>query len=170
MTLEAAFRLAERHSRPEIDKEMELSYVWGLDEELAKKKKVMLPKYAIQKVQQAMNGTLESKDELRRVLGETPTRWKYVYFTEPDLVIHTRSASLPYFRKPLDGGRTLSAFRFQLMPHESNFPQHFDLGRLLPNKGHFAEFVDLNPEAGDACCDNGPHWPGLTEHEKCCEC
>lgn len=51
-----------------------------------------MPKLATIHLQKALKGEMEESDT-RALLGETPSRWKYVYFSEPDLILHTVSES-----------------------------------------------------------------------------
>jgi hypothetical protein len=54
-------------------------------------------------------------------LGANPNRWRHIYFTEPDLILHTRLMALPSFIRQLDKGRILTAHRLQPLPHIQQF-------------------------------------------------
>jgi hypothetical protein len=54
-------------------------------------------------------------------LGANPNRWRHIYFTEPDLILHTRLMALPSLIRQLDKGRILTAHRLQPLPHIQQF-------------------------------------------------
>jgi len=149
---------------------IELVFINAFNETLAAtnragKKLVLLPQHAIQKLQFAMKGML-NPSETQVMLGNDPSYWRYVYFTEADLILHSRPSALPSFRQHLDAGDAIAAYRFQVLPHEADFPELKYPGQLVPNLGVFSDVKDLNPQNGDACCDLGDTWPGK-EHGKC---
>jgi len=165
----AAFKLIQRHvivrsgsgdEGHDRNSTMELAYLWGLNETTEKLDKVPLPKFAIRKLQLALNGDLD-ESEIRSVLGKAPSQWKYVYFSEPDLILHLRPSVLSQLRGQLDRGNVVSAWRLHLTPHEADFPHYRYPSRMLPiGIGNFSDFVDLDPRS-DSCCDGGNYWPGL---------
>lgn len=159
--VKAAFAIIHDLTMNDTD-QMEVAYAWGLNATTEKVEKgIHLPTYAIKKLQSAMREDLDS-GEATSILGETPSRWKYVYYSEPDLILHARKTTLPYFRDHLDQGNAIAAHRFQVMPHEVDHPSYRFPNRLVPNIGHFSTFHDLDPEV-DSCCDAGNYWPGKDE-------
>jgi hypothetical protein len=96
--------------------------------------------------------------------------WRYVYFSEPDLLLHSRLSAVPALQQALDDGQLLTAHRLQLMKHEvdapPNHPNPYSL--FLPNYQQFADFIDLDGgDGGDSCCDAGNWWPGMDDYPKC---
>jgi len=77
-----------------------------------------------------------------------------------------RPGALQQFREQLDNNRALTAWRFQVMAHEVDFPKHKFPGLLVPKLGNFAKFHDLDPDI-HSCCDAGDYWPGVDEDEEC---
>ena len=105
-------------------------------------------------------------------LGESKSMqdsWRYVYFSEPDLLLHSRLSALSALQQALDDGKILTAHRLQLLKHEVNAPPNHThpYSLFLPNHKHFANFIDLYGDAGDSCCDAGNWWPGIDDHPKC---
>jgi len=143
---------------------MELAY-WPVAEVEKYKGKVLMPRLATKFLQMALKNEMEPT-QVRSLLGDAPSRWRYVYFTEPDLIIHFRSGALGQFRDQLDRGIAIAPTRLQVMPHAVDFPHLSDPTVVVPNMGNFSNFQDLDPET-DACCDGGSIWPGLDEHEQC---
>ena len=152
---------------------MELAYVWGLNE-TTQDDTVHLPVIALTLFQQVMRtqqGETASMSPLtiREWLGEDATRWKYVYFSEPDLVLTTRPHALEAIAQQLQRGNLMAAHRFQLLPHAVDFPNYAWPGRLVPDQDVFALFHDLDPHntIGDACCDAGDRHFGLDDYSFC---
>ena len=101
---------------------------------------------------------------------ETHERWRYIYFSEPDLVLQARLGSRSGIPPALEEGKLFTAHRFQLMKHEVNaLPHHPDVYSLfLPNHEKFSNFIDLHGNNGDdSCCDAGNWWPGVDDSPKC---
>ena len=123
------------------------------------------PKGTIKGLQKALRRD-SAPPKREKWLGNTnpPSYWKYVYFTEPDLVLQTRATSLSAIHKALEKGHILMPHRLELIPHENdltednvvyNGNQHF-----LPAQGKFTDILDLDGDE-DMCCDGGnkrPHW------------
>jgi len=116
----------------------------------------ILPRHAIDNLQQAMLGNLTNAYEL---LGNDPSRWKYVYFSEYDLMLHTRATALPALAERMQAGFAIAAHRFQPLPHKVDYPNHHWPGQLVPSLGTLGTFYDLNAET-DACCYIGDYQPG----------
>jgi hypothetical protein len=55
------------------------------------------------------------------------------------------------------------------MKHEVDAPpNHTNTYSLfLPNHKQFSDFIDLDGDAGDSCCDAGNWWPGIDDYPKC---
>lgn len=55
---------------------------------------VLMPRLTTVQLQNALKGDMDPT-EMRAFLGtDDPIRWKYVYFSEPDLILHTVSGSV----------------------------------------------------------------------------
>jgi len=161
------------------DQDMELQYVSTFEKD---REKIHTPTYALEKLRMAFNGTLEEPE--RRLWLGTPrpskaattttntatdpySHWKYIYFSEPDLILHTRPAAVQALTRAVADGKLLAAHRFQLLPHAVDFSNHTSRRHeYIPNTGIFADFVDLNEDT-DACCDAGNHWPGVDNYTDC---
>ena len=155
----------------------EISYACGLDNATQEKTKdnevIVLPRYVIKRVQEAFRGELSSKETeqflgIRNVEPDT-LPFEYIYFTEPDLILHTRPSALNVLSRQLEDGKVIAAHRFQLLPHAVDFPKYHDIGLVLPNVKPFNKFIDLDPLLrGDACCDRGKYSPALNDYPKTC--
>jgi hypothetical protein len=114
-----------------------------------------LPKEALNGLQNAFNGNLPD-DEITLWLGPTTdrTKWKYVYFTEPDLILHTRPSTIPILLDGLDNNRILAAHRFQLVQHESDFLPNTTLHESLYMSavGKFGIVHELDSITGNDQC------------------
>jgi len=150
---------------------IELAYVPTFDKNTTK---IHVPPYALNKLQLALNGSMTDKDERRRWLGDDPDQWRYIYYTEPDLIQHTRPESLPALSQALDDNKLLASHRFQLIPHAADYPHELKKHRrnYMPNYGNRSTFYDLDiqNELGngyDACCDAGPQAPGREDYPPC---
>lgn len=151
---------------------MELVYVWGL-QETTQDDDVHLPVIALSLFQQIFRSsrgetTSMSTFKIQKWLGPDATRWKYVYFSEPDLILNTRPHALEAIARQIQQGNLMAAHRFQLIPHAVDFPEYPWPGRLVPNRDALALVHDLDPRAaGDACCDAGNRHPGLDDYDPC---
>ena len=152
----------------------EFSYV-QMEEELYKSDLVDVnrPRGSIYGLQSALRGDFnESYTEAWLGNVRKPDFWRYVYFTEPDLVLQTRLSSLPAIHDALESGRVLMPHRFELNPHEADLSEDGKLynGNMLPAKGKFLDILDLDGDV-DMCCDGGndrPSWDkedDPTEHK-----
>ena len=122
-------------------------------------------------------------------LGANPNRWRHIYFTEPDLILHTRLMALPSLIRQLDKGRILTAHRLQPLPHIQQFidfvdgnttTQQLDQSNnstnntvamnsklvtyfnenALPNHGPFhTDTIQLLNPHNAFCCDQGNYFP-----------
>jgi hypothetical protein len=100
-------------------------------------------------------------DHVQAWLGSNPQRWKYVYFSEPDLVLNMRYDAISAISENLREGNLMAAHRTEAVPHERDFPlvdPQTVVGRVLPNQGVFAFVHDLDPKDA-ACCDHGRFYP-----------
>ena len=70
---------------------------------------------------QRRNNSSGSSNIVQSWLGANPNRWRHIYFTEPDLILHTRLMALPSLIRQLDKGRILTAHRLQPLPHIQQF-------------------------------------------------
>ena len=121
---------------------------------LPKKDRLMMPRVALRGLQLAMRGNL-SLSETNEWLGEED--WKYVLFTEPDLVLHARPSAMAGLKLEMDTGSVLSGHRFQPIPHQSNLPDYHRPDQVLPND--FSEVIEVDPLSEDqSCCDAGKYY------------
>jgi len=118
----------------------------------------MMPRVALRGLQLAMRGNATGEEWLGGI------EWKYVYFTEPDLFLHTRPSVLSTIQEQvLDQGFVLSAHRFQPIPHQMNFPNST---RVLP--GNFSQLLPImNPlNESHSCCDVPDYYPSSASNPK----
>jgi hypothetical protein len=101
----------------------------------------------------------------------TEEDWKYVFLTEPDLLLYTKPWILPLLQTGLDQGLSFFPHRLQPLPHQADFPSttttkattasstasstqlQKQKHRLLPN--HVAPFSNITTLQffQDSCCD-----------------
>jgi len=120
--------------------------------------KVNRPKSTLYGLQQALEGKFNDT-YTEKWLGTLyePSYWKYVYFSEPDLVLQTRAASLPAIHKELEQGHVLMPHRFQAIKHEADFIKDnivYNGSNFVPNEGKYTNILDLDGDE-DMCCDGG---------------
>lgn len=149
---------AMEHARlSAVNTVMDMAYARGVSDEIMEplqpKEKPNVPKGALETLQHAFNGDLGTEDQAQILGSNARQRWKYVYFTEPDLVLHSRPSMLQPLTEQLDQGNILAAYRLNLLPHESDFEDFFAPSRLVPNAGNLT-VTKLHPSI-DACCDQG---------------
>ncbi|GAX28059.1 hypothetical protein FisN_2Hh122 [Fistulifera solaris] len=147
-----------------------------------------LPKTALEQLQTALltqtwslptvvsNTTAQAKLQAARIkqtqadqwLGPNASRWEFVYFTEPDLILHARPSALPAFTAILRENKSISAHRFQPLPFEKNFPLYTRQEKILP-RDFTTQMWTLDPlNEQMACCDQGKWYasnPGMN-HSK----
>jgi hypothetical protein len=140
---------------------MELSFVISNNITTGLDNNALMPKQAIAGLQMALIGKLNTS-QTQAWVGDTATRWKYVYFTEPDLVLSSRPGSIHALTSELEKGRVLAGHRLQPIPHALDFPGFEDRrNNLVPAVGNFsaASIPDVDT-AEYACCDAGNGRPG----------
>lgn len=158
--VKAAFAIVRQNAGSRKDA-MEMVYVCAFDamQPTNRTESFWVPRFALERVQRALAGRL-SEIEARAILGSDPSRsWRYMYYTDSDLILHTRPEALRAIRGQLEKGRVMAAHRMQHLPHRTDFPSHDEPGIFLPNIGSFALFHDLDP-AHDACCYASKDAPG----------
>ncbi|KAL7481863.1 hypothetical protein ACHAWX_000161, partial [Stephanocyclus meneghinianus] len=153
---------------------MELQYV-----QIDTKDFALVPKAALVRLQEIIAQSKIAKDRgtyhdnVALWLGnDNPSRWKYIYFTEPDLILHLRPEAIPALSIELEKNHILNAHRLQPLPHMKQFSDIIDnikssqpeaasilCNKVLPNQASFAAVHSLNPSSGDACCDQGKFYP-----------
>lgn len=140
---------------------MELHSIEYVD--ASSKSKRLVPKIALRALQTAFQQS-EQQIEMEHVhswLGSHPERWKYVYFSEPDLVLQMRDSAMSAISRTLQEGRLMAAHRLEPVPHARDFPwvdSEILIDRVVPNSGVFAVVHDIDPFQ-DACCDQGRYYP-----------
>mmetsp|Transcript_205 Transcript_205/g.495 ORF Transcript_205/g.495 Transcript_205/m.495 type:complete len:559 (+) Transcript_205:124-1800(+) len=127
------------------------------------------PRASLYGLNKALNGEFKNPEETKKWLGAThdPSYWKYVYSTEPDLILQTRATSLPAIHKALERGRVLMPHRLQPLTHEYDLigpdqTKYTVTDNHIPAVGKFKDVMDLDGEV-DMCCDGGkqhPKWDG----------
>lgn len=131
--------------------------------------KLNIPRGTVLGMQLALSGQMEPAQEAEW-LGTSGTDWKYVYLTEPDTLLHTKSWLLPMIQEGLDSGMSFFPHRLQPLPHESDFPSKdwkhhvspMNEGKFLP--GHLHPFSNVTILEEDySCCDGGGAWIGRLE-------
>jgi hypothetical protein len=117
-----------------------------------------LPREAIQGIQYVFNRNVtllptQSIDEVTiQWLGTNDlNKFRYVYFTEPDLLLNTRPRTIPYIANELRNGNIIMAHRLQLIQHGSDFPNFADTSLIIPAMGSFANVTTLDSMNGDGC-------------------
>ena len=125
--------------------------------------RLLVPADAIHRLQQALSGKLSPLEQTRWI-GARPDKYNFVYYTEPDLILHTRPSAIGALSNKLQLGKLVAAHRFQPLPHEDSFADNPIPRKVVPRLK--ADMMDLN-RTTDSCCDAGNHWPGVTDYNKC---
>jgi hypothetical protein len=64
--------------------------------------------------------------EIENWLGDkhmlNATRWKYVFYSEPDLALNSRASAIPALTAEHASGKLIAAHRLQPIPHAFDFP------------------------------------------------
>jgi hypothetical protein len=129
----------------------------------------LLQKQALHGIDVALGGSPSLLGApLQSWLGNT-TQWQYVYWTQPNLLLHTRASSLPVLKEALDQVAILTAHRLPVIPHVSDFAgasksKQASLA-LVPATDSFATIMALDSVIG-ACCDAGSGRPALKLHNQ----
>jgi hypothetical protein len=117
----------------------------------------LMPKVSLQGLKLAFLGNY-TKTETQSWLGKR-RNWRFIYFSEPDLILHTRPSAMIAFREEMKRGGALTGHRFMPIPHQRTFPGYEILSKVVPDAGMFAMIHDVDGMAGDACCDAGKYYP-----------
>jgi len=153
---------------------MELAYVTYFNASDDDRK--LVPRLALTGLQKVMRQSLENStdgtnEEVEAWLGSDPLRWKYVYFTEPDLLLHTRPDALDGLSKALQDGLIMAAHRLEPIPHYRNYPLDRNStirsamdSKVIPDSGVFAAIHEVDPMLGHSCCDQGKFYPSNREN------
>ena len=151
-----AIEIAKQHTKDAI----QVSYVPIFEKDMFD---LHTPTKALDQLLLALKSAMPH-ERRRQWLGDQPDSIQYIYFSEPDLILHARQHD--QLTAALNQGKVMAAHRFQILPHQVDFPNNEHPKELLPNIGTLADFVDLDTNE-DTCCDAGNYWPGLDEHELC---
>jgi len=147
------------------DYDTEISYV-QLSEELYKTSnaKINGRKGAIDGLQRA----LFQREDTEKWLGTKHPNdyWKYVYYTEPDLLLQTRMSALLSIHEALENHHNvLMPHNFHLVPHETDLTDgdtvYDNSDKYLHASGKFMDIIELNRDE-DMCCDGGSDRPEFT--------
>jgi len=152
---------------------IELAYVTYPN--ATRRDRIMVPRIALTGLQAVMRQSLGQNAtinlDVQAWLGANPTRWKYVYFTEPDLILHTRPSALSAITQVLNDGKLVVAHRLEPLPHYRNFPDMTNNTirqvmnqKLLPDYGVFSAIHEVDLANGDVCCDGGRYYPANRKH------
>ena len=106
-------------------------------------------------------------------MGEDPSRWKNIYFSEPDLILQLRPDAVLSLGHELKNGNVLAPHRLNLLPHLQQFEDIYhnateDIiakmeGMLVPSMGNFAAIHQLD-ETNMVCCDEGKFFASNVEN------
>ncbi|KAL7490297.1 hypothetical protein ACHAW6_016074 [Cyclotella cf. meneghiniana] len=166
-----SFSLLEDHLKTSF---MDLQYV-----QIDTKDLTLVPKAAMLQFQdivaQRKNANMSTKSDANVTVwlgNHNPSRWKYIYFTEPDLILHLRPEAIPALSIELDKNHIVNAHRLQPLPHIKQFSDIIEniasshskaaselWNKVLLDQASFAAVHSLNPSSGDACCDQGKFYP-----------
>lgn len=127
-----------------------------------------VPKSSLKKLRHVLLGN--ANDDTDCWLGKTSTmlrtakatqvvesRWKYIFFTEQDILLSTRQSSLFALGEALKQGYVLAPHRLQPIPHGSDFKGLEvvnDSSRIIPAAEPFAHVYEVNSN-NMSCCDAG---------------
>jgi hypothetical protein len=134
---------------------MELAYVQTVAATI--EESLLVPRVALVGLQKVMESDNTDAAAQQAWLGSDPSRWKYVYFTEPDLILQTRLSALSAITQVLKEGKLMAAHRLELIPHQRDIPQIDDYRFVLPDTESFANITQLG--INDVCCDQGKYYP-----------
>ena len=133
---------------------MELEYIMAAN--ATKRDLKMMPRVALRGLQLAMRGNHSL--ERQRWLGSGDTdKWKFVYFSEPDLILHARPSAMNALTIIMNEGKTLSGHRFQPVPHQQSFPGYDRPEKVLPH--NYSRLIEMDPLSDNqSCCDAGKYY------------
>jgi hypothetical protein len=134
-----------------------------------------IPKSALKKLRHVLLGNATTEAEgIDCWLGETSnkihkatkaniveSKWKYIFFTEQDILLATRPSSLVAMGAALDQGYVLAPHRLQPIPHGSDFKGlevANDTACIIPAAGPFEHVYDVDSNKM-SCCDAGRFKP-----------
>lgn len=153
---------------------MELVYLHmnGTEDEAKNVPKMAMIQFKEEVLKQRSGSTTPSLHVKTTWLGNDPSWWKNVYFSEPDLLLITRKNAISSLSEQIENGFILSAHRLQPIPHMLQFSDIFDTavksnntklvdymkGALVPNHGSF-EHVHSLESLTSFCCDGGNFYP-----------
>lgn len=97
---------------------MELAYVQSFN--ATAKDRALVPRVALLGLQMVMYPNHKDVTAQHAWPGSSsnPSRWKYVYFTEADLSLQTRSSALPAITQVLKQGKLVAAHRLDPILHQ----------------------------------------------------
>lgn len=131
-----------------------------------------IPRSALKKLRHVLLG--RATEDINCWLGETSTklrngndtkvvesRWKYIFFTEPDILLATRPSSLVALGEALEQDYVLAPHRLQPIPHGSDFEGLEvvnDTSRIIPAVEPFEHVYEVDSN-NMSCCDAGQFKP-----------
>ncbi len=158
---------------------IELSYV-DVGFSSSEKEWKLVPRLALTEFHRIISAFNENHNIRRKInsttsswLGPNPSRWKNIYYSEPDLILHVRPAALRSLSLELRKGHILNSHRLQPIPHIQQFSDiytnitHFNKELAyqlkevsLPNLASFSAVHSLNQYSrNDTCFDQGKFYP-----------
>jgi len=173
--------IAQRSFEMLKDRLIELSYV-DVGTSSSEKEWKLVPKLALVEFHRIISVFNENYNR-RNInstffswLGPNPSRWKNIYFSEPDLILHIRPRALRSLSLELRKGHILNSHRLQPIPHMQQFADIYSnithLNKeladrlkevLLPNLASFSAVHQLNQfSRNDTCYDQGKFYPAHT--------
>lgn len=120
---------------------------------------INVPKGALKGLQQAIRGM---KEDPQQWIGTTPEKYKYIYLTEADQILHARlSADFPL---TMDEGRIIIPHRLQPIPHPLDLEGSVSESTQLLPSDQFSHVHELS--GFDSCCDTTEK-PGRQHYPPC---
>jgi hypothetical protein len=117
-----------------------------------------IPKAALMALQQALSpvssdGASDVKATLQWLGTTDKAKWKHVYYSEPDLVLHTTPRVITELAQALEANNVLFAHRFNFVAHASDFPPDVvGATKTMPAVGRYANVPMMDPyDADDKC-------------------
>jgi hypothetical protein len=113
-----------------------------------------IPKAALMALQQALSPGASDVNATLQWLGTTDkAKWKHVYYSEPDLVLHTTPRVIKELAQALEANNVLFAHRFNFVAHASDFPPEVvGATKTMPAVGRYTNVSLMDPYDSDDEC------------------
>ena len=169
--VEEAFDMVKNQFQ--LDSSTELSFCLAMNEKTNDEyHEFNIPKSALKKLRHVFLGN--ANEDIGCWLGEASamirkanatqvvdSRWKYIFLTEPDTLLATRSSSLDALGEALEQGYVLAPYRLQPIPHGSDFKGlevANDTSSIIPAVEAFEHVYEVDSN-NMSCCDAGGFKP-----------